>query len=77
MAAALLTLFIGIAVFALAVRNLVQAWRKGTIVWRPYVWDRRENPILFGLIVMLCLGFAVAMPMMLTSEWPRIADALF
>jgi hypothetical protein len=50
---------IGLVVGALSWRNLWQAYRTGTVIYRPDFWDRRVHPYHFWMVVLLCVMFGL------------------
>ncbi len=61
-------LFLAIsATFALCWRNLWQAYREGAIWYRGDKWEKKKNPILFWMTVVLCLCFGLTSPWLLLN----------
>jgi hypothetical protein len=58
----LFLILLSVVVTALCWRNLYQAWTKGTVVYQPHLFDRRNNPTLFWLVVAISGLFGIAGP---------------
>jgi len=73
----LFLILVSLVVTALCWRNLYQAWTEGRVVYRPHVYDRRDSPTLFWLVVTLCILFGLVGPYLfilaalasLTGNW--------
>jgi hypothetical protein len=56
---------------------LLKARKTGEIYYRGDTWQRKKNPVLFWMIVFLCLLFGVAAPILfIAREGPDIGRSL-
>ena len=68
----ILTLTIGVVVFALSCRNLWQAYRTESIIYRPDIWHREKNPVMFWAVVALSGLFAIGTAALLVAQREEI-----
>jgi hypothetical protein len=70
-------ILLSVVVTALCWKNLYRAWTKGAVVYQPHLYDRRDNPTRFWLVVAICSLFGIAGPYLflvavqasLTGDW--------